>query len=94
MNPQEKLDLKKMLGNMDDYEDNTAHIRKVRHSLKIRDEIRKMELLKREQNIMRTADPDQFRELAMNTCVFLYTDYMDIFNNSLRIFPTMTDPSF
>ena len=84
MNSQEKLDLKKMLGNMDDYEDNTAHIRKVRHSLTIRDEIRKMELLKREQTIMRTADPEQFKELAMNTCAFLYTDYMDIFNKLLK----------
>ena len=84
MNPQEKLDLNKLLGNMDDYVDNTAHIRNVRHSLTIRDEIRKMELLKRDQATLRVVDFEKFRELAMNTCVCLYTDYMDIFNKLLK----------
>ena len=86
MNPQEKLDLKKMLGggNMDEYQDNTAHIRNVKHSLVIRDEIRKMELLKRDQSVLRAMDPAGFRELAMNECAFLYTGSMDMFNKLLK----------
>lgn len=83
MNPQEKLDLKKLLDNSD-AEDNTDHIRKVRHSLVIRDEIRKMELLKRDQSAMRIMDPDAFRAAAMNECAFLFTGYMDIFNKILK----------
>ena len=46
MNPQEKIDLKKLIGNMGDYEDNTAGIREMKHSDSIRADIQKMVLLK------------------------------------------------
>ena len=84
MNSNEKLDLKKLLGNTDDYVDNTEHIRKTKHSLIIRDEIRKMEILKLDHSTLRVADFEQFRELAINKCSLLYTDYMDIFNKLLK----------
>jgi hypothetical protein len=47
MNPQEKIDLKKLVGNMDDYEDNTRGIREMKHSDDIRAYILKMEKLKK-----------------------------------------------
>ena len=40
--PDERLNLKKMMTNMD-YEDNTAAIRKLKHSVRIRDDIRCLE---------------------------------------------------
>ena len=43
----ERLNLKKMMGEMD-YQDNTDMIRRVKHSVKIRNNIRRMEDLKRE----------------------------------------------
>lgn len=83
MNSKEKLDLKKLLDGTE-AEDNTAHIRKVKHSIVIRDDIRKLELLKVKQSVLRQSDPEQFAEIARNECSFLYTDYMDIFSKLLK----------
>ena len=69
---QEQLDLKKMLRESD-AQDNTEHIRKVKHSEKIRDDIRKLETLKK------TCSPEQLHEKAMQTADFLYQHYPDIF---------------
>ena len=82
MNPQEKLDLKKLIGNMGDYEDNTAGIREMKHSDSIRADIRKMEALKQ------TRTPEMtdilFSELCESECIFLFYKYTDIYKRLLR----------
>ena len=82
MNPQEKLDLKKLIGNMDDYEDNTAGIREMKHSDNIRADIQKI------VNLKKTRDPDMsdqaFSELCEGECSFLFCKYTDIFRRLLR----------
>jgi hypothetical protein len=83
MNPEEKLDLKKLLNNSD-CEDNTETIRKVKHSVKIRDDIRRLEELKKTDGHMRATDPPGFLELCQKQAWFLFSNYTDIFNKVLK----------
>ena len=82
MNPQEKIDLRKLVGNMDDYEDNTAGIREMKHSDDIRADIQKI------VNLKKTRDPNMsdqaFSELCETECSFLFCKYTDIFRRVLR----------
>ena len=83
MDPKEKIDLKKLIKNVgDDYEDNTAGIREMKHSGLIRADITKMEELKR------VRDPDMsdqaFSELCESECIFLFYKYTDIYKRLLK----------
>jgi hypothetical protein len=81
MNPQEKIDLKKLIGKMDDYEDNTNGIREMKHSDAIRADILKMEALKTEHASL---DPVAFSQLCEAECIFLFYKYTDIYNRLLK----------
>lgn len=83
MTPEESLNLKKMIKESE-CEDNTEYIRKVKHSMKIRDEIRKIEVLKLEKASLYASDPETFRTLATNVACFLFTNYADLFNRLLK----------
>ena len=80
MNPQEKLDLKKLITQQGDYEDNTNGIRELKHSTKIRDDIRALERLKTSKSVLRDSDPEAFLEECKTAAWFLYSNYTDIFN--------------
>jgi hypothetical protein len=84
MNPQEKIDLKKLIGKMDDYEDNTHGIRQMKHSDDIRKDILKMEELKKEHTELRKTDPFAFSQLCESECIFLFYKYTDIYNRLLK----------
>lgn len=84
MNPQEKIDLKKLIGKMDDYEDNTHGIRQMKHSDDIRKDILKMEELKKEHMELRKTDPFAFSQLCESECIFLFYKYTDIYNRLLK----------
>jgi hypothetical protein len=79
MNNEERLNLKKLVNEMD-CENNTDNIRKLKHSEKIRDDIRKMELLKLSKKSLYETEPAEFNELCKKECSFLYTNYTDLFN--------------
>jgi hypothetical protein len=79
MNNEERLNLKKLVSEMD-CENNTDNIRRLKHSEKIRDDIRKMELLKLSKKNLYETEPAEFNELCKKECSFLYTNYTDIFN--------------
>ena len=80
---EDRLNLKKLLSESE-CDDNTEHIRKVKHSEKIRDDIRALDTLKRKDPAMKTSDPDQFNDLARSTAPFLFSNYTDIFNKVLN----------
>jgi hypothetical protein len=84
MNPQEKIDLKKLIGKMEDYEDNTRGIREMKHSDDIRADILKMETLKKEKASLRKTDPLAFSQLCESECLFLFYKYTDIYNRLLK----------
>ena len=80
---EDRLNLKKMIGEMD-CEDNTEHIRKVRHSNKLRDDIRALDTLKMVESDLRVANPEKFTELAQSIAPFLFNNYTDIFNKIIN----------
>jgi len=84
MNPQEKLDLKKLIGKMDDYEDNTNGIREMKHSDSIRADILKIEELKKSHAELRKTDSFAFSQLCEAECIFLFYKYTDIYNRLLK----------
>ena len=81
--PEERLNLKKMMTNLD-YEDNTAAIRKLKHSVRIRDDIRCLERLKKEHSHLRATEPEQFFNIAYGECRFLFDNYIDIFTRTMK----------
>ena len=84
MNPQEKIDLKRLIGKMDDYEDNTNGIRELKHSDSIRVDILKLEELKKTHVDLRKTDPMAFSQLCEVECIFLFCKYTDIYNRLLK----------
>ena len=66
---------------MDDYEDNTAGIREMKHSDDIRKDMMKMEELKKKRKEM---SETEFSQLCESECIFLFYKYTDIYNLHLR----------
>lgn len=81
--PEESLNLKKLI-NETECEDNTATIRKLKHSIRIRDDIRCLERLKKEHAELRVSNHEQFFNIAYTECRFLYDNYMDIFTRVMK----------
>jgi hypothetical protein len=83
MNNEERLNLKKLIS-QNECEDNTEHIRKVKHSNLIRDDIVKMQVLKRKHARVRKHEPDRFSALCQSQCAFLFNNYTDIYNKAYK----------
>jgi hypothetical protein len=83
LSPDERLNLQKMVNEMGS-EDNTDHIRKVKHSVLLRDEIRKLDTFKQKHAEMQRTDKDKFMELSRAETPFLYNNYTDIFNRLIK----------
>lgn len=79
MNSNERLQLKKMI-NEADCDDNTEMIRQLKHSTRIRDELRKIDTLR---NTNKDMDKENFSFLCISECNFLYTNYSDIFHKAV-----------
>jgi hypothetical protein len=83
MNSEEKLNLKNLLNNSD-CENNTENIRKLKHSVRIRDDIRILENLKRDEIALMDLNPQGFLELCQTKATFLFNNYTDIFNKIIK----------
>jgi hypothetical protein len=81
---QDRLDLKKLMDNTENYQDNTEYIRSVKHSAKIRDDILCMENYKKEKKELYETNIELFKEQISVICNFLYTNYPDIFNKVIK----------
>ena len=79
LNNQERLNLKKLIDESN-CEDNTENIRKIKHSVLIRDDIRKIDILRNQSNL----EEEKFAELCQTECPFLFTNYTDIFNKMVK----------
>ncbi len=85
MNPQERLDLKKLMQQPGhEYEDNTDGIRKLRHSTLIHTDILELEKLKQHQKKTKEKTQNHFLLHCQQKCSFLYNSYTDIFNRVLN----------
>jgi len=83
MNKQESLDLKRLI-NETQCENNTENIRKLKHSVLIRNDIRNLENLKKTNVSLRKSNPDEFNEVCQRECNFLFNNYTDIFNKIIK----------
>jgi hypothetical protein len=79
----ERLNLKKLMSEMD-YEDNTHNIRSLKHSVLIRDDVRKLEGLKKQHSDIRISNPEEFATMAQSECSFLFSNYTDIFTRLMK----------
>ena len=75
----ERLNLQKMI-NDSECDDNTEQIRKVKHSVLLRDEIRKLDTFKKANRSLQVKNFDRFLEEAKAVTPFLFRKYTDIFN--------------
>ena len=80
---QERLDLKRLLDNME-CENNTDHIRKVKHSAKIQLDIMNLVNFKKENQELLTSSPEDFEAKARDVASFLFTNYTDIYRRAMR----------
>jgi len=83
MNKQENLDLKRLIDETQ-CGNNTENIRKLKHSVLIRNDIRNIENLKKTNSALRKSNPDEFAEVCQQECNFLFNNYTDIFNKVLK----------
>ena len=63
-----------------DAQDNTDYIRRIKHSEKIRDDIRKLDTLRKTNQILYDENREEFTKLAKDAAPFLFQNYTDIFN--------------
>jgi len=79
MNKLDKLQLDKMIQE-NDIEDCTQEIRTKKHSQKIRDDVTRLLDLKKKYENLAVSNPEQFENMLIAQCGFLFTNYTDIYN--------------
>lgn len=79
----DRLQLDKML-KANDVEDSTDLIRRTKHSNKIREDVKQLETLKKENKKLYVTNFQKFDELAVQKCNFLFNNYTDIYNKVLK----------
>lgn len=75
----EKLQLQKMI-NESDCDDNTKQIRELKHSILLRDNIRKLDTFRKANIELQKTNYNEFVNQAKDIVPFLYNSYTDIFN--------------
>ena len=83
MNQHEKLHLQKLIA-ANDSVDTTEEIRKLKHSIKIKDEVERLYQLKIQYYQLLRDDKSKFDEIGMQKCKFLYTNYTDIYHKMVN----------
>ena len=84
MNSDERLNLKKMLAQNQDYVDHTDDIRRLKHSGLLLDGMRDIEKLKRANSELRENEPDAFIEMCKHAAPLMYNLYTDLFNKLVK----------
>lgn len=79
----ERLNLQKMVGEMESI-DNTESIRKLKHSVLLRDDIRKLDTIRKTDTELFETDFNGFLNKCQSECSFLYKNYTDIFNRIIK----------
>jgi len=82
MDTNERLNLKRMIDESN-CGDNTETIRKLKHSILIRDDLRKMDALKKKHADTRKDKFEEFMHLCQVECRFLFDTYTDLFNKAI-----------
>lgn len=83
MDKTQSLELERLLREYNT-EETTDKIREIRHSNKIRQDIKLMEHLKKKYTRMKISKTDNFRNICEKQCSFLFNNYTNIFNRILK----------
>jgi hypothetical protein len=75
----DKLDLQKMISE-NSGEDYTEQIREKQHSQFIKHDIKTMMELKKKYSRLAQSNPNQFDQMCVSKCNFLFNNYTDIYN--------------
>tara|TARA_X000000368_G_scaffold417879_1_gene415582 strand:+ start:18 stop:521 length:504 start_codon:yes stop_codon:yes gene_type:complete len=78
-NDQQKLDLQNMI-KANDTEDITEHIRTRKQSNLIRNDIKQLLFLKNKYSRLAKSNPNEFDNICVKQCQFLFNNYTDIYN--------------
>ena len=81
MNPEERLNLQKMIA-ANDVQDQTQKIRELKHSELIWKDVQLMTLLKNKYS--RIKNTDSYKSIICKNCSFLFNNYTDIYNKILK----------
>lgn len=84
MNQQERLNLKKMLAQSNEYVDHTEDIRRVKHSGLLLNSLRDIEKLKRVNRDLMKESPEEFRTMCETAAPLMYSLYTDLFNKLVK----------
>ena len=79
MDPSERLNLQRMIKE-NDVEETTDLIRNVKHSNQIRENVKILEKLRNDNPEMVINNPDDFDDMCIFHCGFLFNHYTDIYN--------------
>ena len=83
MDPKEKEILSNMLKDTD-FKDNTADIKRNKHSIKIQKDIHAYLSLKKKYSTLQQNNNKLFKQKIINQCNFLYSNYKNIFNKLIN----------
>ena len=80
MDNEQRLQLKKLMDNNEDFQETTAKIRDLKHSDRIRYEVKELIMLKSKYSRLASSNPGQFARMCESKCQFLYMHYTEIYN--------------
>lgn len=83
MNKEERLNLQKMI-KVNDVEDQTDLIRQTKHSDVIKTEVDNLLALKAKYSRLAKSNPNEFEQMCLSKCGFLFNQYTDIFNKVIK----------
>jgi hypothetical protein len=84
MNLDERLNLKKMISNSQEFVDHTEEIRRVKHSGLLLNSMRDIEKLKRANRDIQSSDPASFEMMCREVAPLMYDLYRDIFRKLVK----------
>ena len=84
MNLDERLNLKKMISNSQEFVDHTEEIRRVKHSGLLLNSMRDIEKLKRANRDIQLSDPASFEMMCREVAPLMYDLYRDIFRKLVK----------
>lgn len=83
LSSEERINLKGLI-NQSDCENNTEQIRRLKHSVRILEDVRTLERTQKENAEMMTTNPEGYMELCKRECAFLFNNYTEIFNKLMK----------
>ena len=83
LNDSDRLQLQQMI-KTNDVEDQTGLIRTTKHSVQIREEVKKLHELKKQHTSLAKTDPTELDNICVSNCSFLFERYTEIYNKVFK----------